>query len=357
MKIKDAFLRSKEIYRAHPLNSWVLGISLALFIAAVVAIDFIYPGLFYLFIPLLVLPFLFAFMMLNYSLSIKDEVSAKNTFRLFGIYFTRPFRSSFRVILSFFKMIIVQFVFTLVLFGILYFSYSGYYGDVFNENFTGLINTFTNQTTMSTSAYNTAIEGYLSANGNMLQNFTYALIIPSDFVAVIVFCFLISIESFSIYARLSLPQSTQVFVRTSVKRAIKKQKNNFYGSYLALNWPLFVLLVVGMIGGSLAMLFLFNNVNYASIVGVICGFILTSFFLPFYFNNMQSLYSLLEPDVKASSQELAREMLSSIRMQRELNEQEAKELQDAIDALNKEIDDQKDKGEPLEEGKEKEKDP
>ncbi|MFA7032214.1 MAG: hypothetical protein WC201_01460 [Bacilli bacterium] len=341
MKTKDAFLRSKEIYQAHPLNSWVLGIALALFIAAIVATGFIFPGSYIFFIPFFVLPFLFAFMMLHYSLGIKNEVSTKNTFRLFGIYFTRPFRSSFRVFLSFFKTIVVQFLFTILIFIVLYLFFYGYYGSLFTDNLSGLFNTILNQATMSSSAYNTAVNGYMTANGNMLQNLAYIVVISSDFVAVITFCFLVSVESLSIYARLSLPQSTQVFVRSSVRRAIKKQKGSFYSSYIALNWPLFFLLVLGMVVGSLIALLIFNNADNASIFGVICGFILTSFFLPFYFNNMQSLYSLLEPDVKESSQELAHEMLSSIRLQRELNEQEAKELENAIDALNKEIDNRK----------------
>lgn len=334
MKIKEAFSQSKKSYLSHPLNSWVLGIVCALFIAALCGFDFIIPGLYYIIIPLIGIPFFFAVIISHYQLKTNNEIRTRSFIQFFAVYFTKPFRSSFRVIFSFFKSLLIETGLTIILFIGLYLFFTNAYGSSFNSNFAGFFETI-GDASLSATAYNEAIQGYLSANNNMLYVFFNLIFIPANFAGGIAFIYFISLESFSIMARLAFPQNPPTFIRMAVKGAIKKQGKSFYGTYLGLNWPLYLLLLIGAVSGIVITLQFTSDMTLASTIGMISGLGLTSFFLPFYLNNMEAIYSLLASDVRSASQHLMKQMIQDIQMQKHLNEQE-KEL------LNKTLEDLKD---------------
>ena len=332
MKIKEAFARSKKYYLAHPLNSWVLGITCAFFFAALYGFDLVIPGLSYVAIPILGIPFFFAAILTHFQLKTNNEVRTRNFFRFVAVYFTRPFRSSFRVLISFFKSIVVDIVFTIVLFIIVYLFFTNNYGDNFNNNFVGFFESITN-TSLTTVAYNDAIQGYLSANNDMLYVFFNLIFIPSSFLSSLAFIYFISLESFSVFVRLNVPQNPPEFIRIAVKEAIKKQGRSFYGTYFGLNWPLFLLLIIGFVGGLTISLQFIGDVALASNIAMISGLGLTSLFVPFYFSNMEAIYSFLDKDVRAISKKLTEQMILDIQAQRNLVEKEAELLSKTLDNL------------------------
>ncbi len=360
MKIKEAFAYSKKYYKAHPLNSWVLGITCAIFFAALYGFDLALPGLNYIVIPLLGIPFLFASILTHFQLKMNNEVRTRNFFRFFAVYFTRPFRSSFRVLISFFKSIVVDAFFTIVLFIIIYLFFTNNYGDTFNNNFVGFFETITDAS-LTTTAYNDAVQGYLSANNNMLYVFFNLIFIPSSFISCLAFLYFISLESFSIFVRLNAPQNPPVFIRVALKEAIKKQGKSFYGTYLGLNWPLFLLFIIGFVGGLTISLQFNGDATFASSIAMMAGLGLTSFFVPFYFNNMEAIYSFIDKDVRTISKNLTKQMILDIQAERNLVEKEAELLSKTLDELketeNDNMTDVDDNSIEETQGADKEKDP
>jgi hypothetical protein len=338
MKIKEAFARSKKYYSAHPLNSWVLGITCAIFLATLYGFDLAIPGLTYIVIPILGIPFFFASILTHFQLKMNNEVRTRNFFRFFAVYFTKPFRSSFRVLISFFKSLVVEAIFTIVLFIIIYLIFTNNYGDAFNNNFVGFFETITDSS-LTTIAYNDATQGYLSANNNMLYVFFNLIFIPSSFLSCLSFMYFISLESFSVFVRLNVPQNPPVFIRVALKEAIKKQGKSFYGTYLGLNWPLFLLFIIGFVGGLTISLQFVGDATFASSVGMMSGLGLTSLFAPFYFSNMEAIYSFLDKDVRTISKNLTKQMILDIQAERNLVEKEAEILSKTLDELKDTEDD------------------
>lgn len=338
MKIKEAFERSKKYYLAHPLNSWVLGITCAIFFAALYGFDLAIPGLNYIIIPLIGIPFLFASILTHFQLKMNNEVRTRNFFRYFAVYFTSPFQSSFRVLISFFKSLVINAVFTIVLFIIIYLFFTNNYGDTFNDNFVGFFQTITD-TSLTTATYSELIQGYLSANNNMLYVFFNLIFIPSSFISCLFFMYFISLESFSIFVRLSAPQNPPALIRAALKEAIKKQGKSFYGTYLGLNWPLFLLFIIGFVGGLTISLQLIGDATFASSIAMMSGLGLTSLFAPFYFSNMEAIYSFLDKDVLTISKKLTRQMILNIQAERNLVEKETELLSKTLDDLEDTDDD------------------
>lgn len=360
MKIKEALARSKKYYSAHPLNSWVLGITCAIFFAALFGFDLAVPGLNYVVIPILGIPFFFASILTHFQLKMNNEVRTRNFFRLFAVYFTKPFRSSFRVLTSFLKSLVLEAIFTIVLFIIVYLFFSNNYGDTFNDNFAGFFETVGN-TSLTTTAYNDAINGFLSANNDMLYVFFNLIFVPSSFLSCLAFIYFISLESFSIFVRLNAPQNPPFFIRVALKEAIKKHGKSFYGTYLGLNWPLFFLFTIGFVGGLTISLQFIGDATFASSIGMMAGLGLTSLFAPFYFNNMEAIYSFLDKDVRTMSKNLTKQMILDIQAERNLVENEAellsKTLDELKDAEENNLSDFDDKSVDETQGKDKEKDP
>ncbi len=332
MKIKETFARSKKYYSAHPLNSWVLGITCAIFIAAIYGFDLAIPGLNYLMIPILGIPFFFASIISHFQLKMNNEVQTRNFSRFFALYFTKPFRSSFRVLISFFKSLIIEAVFTIVLFIIFYLIFTNNYGSTFNDNFVGFFETLTDSS-LTTTAYNAAIQEYLSANNNMLYVFLNLIIIPSSFFSSLSFIYFISLESLSVFARLIFSQNPPPFTKIALKGAIKKQGKSFYATYFGLNWPLFILVIIGFVGGLTVTLQFVGDITLASTIAMMSGLGLTSLFLPFYFCNMEAIYSFLDKDVRTISKNLTKQMILDIQAERNLVEKEAELLVKTLDEL------------------------
>lgn len=335
MKVKDAFFRSKQSYTSHPLNSWAIGVICGLFISVVCLIDLVYPSLTLIFIPFLALPMVFACIMMHFGLHFDNQVTSKGIFHFVGLYFSRSFRSSFRVVFSFLKAILFNIAILVVLGLIMYFSFLGVNGATFSEGFNQLASAIQN-TDLLSSDYIANIEAILSANNNLLYKFFFSIVIPTDCLTVVMFFYFASLSSLSIFARLALPDVNSNFVHAVMKNAVKKNRSSFYRCYFALNWPLYVCLLGGMTGGALITLnYIFDSAT-AVTIAVSSGFALASLFMPFYLNNMEAIYFLMEPEVKSSSVELSQQVLLNLQAQQKLTAEQAASIQEALDKIKKE---------------------
>ncbi|HPY80078.1 MAG TPA: hypothetical protein PLY58_03740 [Bacilli bacterium] len=336
MKIKEAFSRSQKIYSAHPLNSWVLGVACAIFLAAICGFDLAFPGLDIIVIPLFGIPFVFATIISHFQLRMNNEVRTRSFFRLFAVYFTRPFRSSFQVLFSFFKSIIAFFLATGLLFGITYLIFANNFGSAFTTNINGFFNVFSNPGAYeNTDTYNAALQVFLQANGDMLYIFFDIVFVPPVFISALVFIYFVSVESISIFARLYFPQNPSPMIRSAVKQSMKRQRKSFYSAYFGMNWPIFALFVTGAIGGFFASFYLTGDSSFSSSIGLMGGLVLMAFYAPFYLANMEIIYSILEGNIRLISKEMTQQILINIQNQRQLSEQEAEMLSKALEDLDK----------------------
>ena len=327
MKIRDLRNKSFENYKKHPLNSWVLSLICALFIAALTLIALVSESLVLILIPVLILPFFFACILTHLSLREKDELSGGTLFGFFKLFFISPFYSSFSAIKSFLKSLLIGFIASIASTGICYAIYSQ------SETFMITINGLMEQLKDMSITYE-QFQAYLEANGNELSNFIDLSNSINFLTFAFSFIFFILREEITIYARINLknvPLAGQI-----ARASIRANSKNFNKYYFALNWPFLAILLAGMIGGVTLSITVFNNYAISGAVGLSLGIALTAVFLPFYFSNQEVIFEQLSIDIGSFSEEYIKGVFNKYGVEVQIKEHDT---QEEVDGVKKDPDD------------------
>ena len=299
MTIKEIRNNAFEIYKKHKMNSWILSIICGLFIAALLLIGILSELFYVIIIPLVVFPFLFSCFLCHLGLAHKDELTARNLFRGFNLFFRYPYRSSFSAIRSFFKTLLVELAVSGAVLGICYAIYSQ------SETFSVTINEIIDQLANSTLT-NESLQALLDANDYEVSNYVNLTNAITFLIGALVFFVFITRESITIYTRLNIknvPLAHQI-----ARAAIKVNYKKFNKAYFALNWPLFLILIGGMIGGCVLAIFAFENYALAGVLGLVVGVALSSTYLPFFFANNEAIFEFLSIDIASIGEDYIKDV-------------------------------------------------
>lgn len=310
--MKNNPLREKalERYHSHALNSWILSLICALFIAALLLLGIVFQMILIILIPLVIMPFFFACVISHLRLKEKDELSGKRLFRYFNLFYRPPFNSSFSIIVSFLKSLLVEVVISIIVTGIMYAFYVQ--SASFNQTINDLLTALSNR-----ELTNELLTQLLEANNNELSNFIYL----SDGFRLIAFfisfSYFVTKEEITIYIRLklsSVPIAGKI-AKAAVKTADKKYNKNFF----VLNWPLFVIMLLGSIGGLLLSMFAFHNYLICGTLAISIGTACSALYLPFYFSNMEILSEQLSVDIASFSEDYIKNVFEKYGVDVEIN--------------------------------------
>ena len=294
MIIKEVRKNALDIYKKHPVNSWIISLICGLFLAALTLIGLLSEVLVILLLPLLILPFFFACAVSHLSLREKDELTFGNLFGFYRLFFRPPFYSSFSAFKSFFKALLVEIVLGFIATGICYAVFAT------SETFVVTINQIAeslSDMSITTESFQAALE----ANGNELGNFLFLTNGINVMLFGFAFILFASREEITVYIRLktrNIPLANQI-----ARASINANKKNFNKAFFALNWPLFIILLLGMVGGCFLSIYVFKNYNICGVVGLAMGIGISSIFLPFYFANMEAIDTQLAIDITSFSEE------------------------------------------------------
>ena len=299
--VKEVRQKALEKYKSHILNSWIISIICGLFIAALVLVGILSEALTIILVPFLILPFFFACAVSHVSLREKDELTGGNLFAFYRLFFRPPFFSSFSAIKSFLKAFLVALVISFVSTGICYFVFSQ--SGSFQPSLNQLIESVSNMT-ITDEQYQLLLE----ANDNELANF-FNLTDAITFMAYAFgFIFFILREEITIYIRLSIKN---IPLAGAISRAsIKSNSGKFNKLYFALNWPLLLIMLVGMVGGTILSILVFHNYSISGVIGLSVGLALSSTFLPFYFANMEAIFEELAIDIASFSEQYLKDVFN-----------------------------------------------
>ena len=293
MKLKEVRQNALSKYKAHKFNSWIISIICGLFLGALTLLGIISEALIIILIPFLILPFLFACAINHASLSEKDELTASTMFGFYRLFFRAPFFSTFSAIRSFFKSILVELVLGFASTGIIFAIFAR------NESFIITLNQVI-ESVSDMSITEEAFRNALDANGGELGHFMDLSNSVNFLIFALAFIFFILKEEITLYIRVvtkNMPLAHQI-ARTSIKENSRK----FYKAFFGLNWPLFVIIVAGMVGGVVLSIMVFNNYAISGAVGLAIGIAISSVFLPFYFSNMEAIFEYLGIDISRASE-------------------------------------------------------
>lgn len=316
MTIKEVRHNAFEKYKKHAVNSWVLAIICGLFIAALLLAGMLSEIFLIAIVPFIVLPFLFACIVSHFGLQARDELSGRGLFRFYGLYFQSPFLHSFGVLRSFFKAILIELVTSLIVSGVCYtiFANSPTFIDSINE-FISLFRT------NALTAEN--MQALLEANDGELSKFVNLTNGISFLIASLAFIVFISREAITIYTRLSLrniPLANQI-----ARATMRVNYKHFNMAFFALNWPLYVLIIVGMLIGMLISIYGLNNYVIASSIGLSTGVALSTLFLPFYFANQEAIFDYLSIDIQSLSEEYVKDVFMKYGVNIEVKEEKVED--------------------------------
>lgn len=300
MSLKDVKKNALSKYKAHRFNSWIISVICGLFLGALSLLGLLSAALIILLIPFVILPFLFAFVLSHASLNEKDELTASNLFGFYRLFYRPPFFNSFSAIRSFLKSILAEIVLGFAATGIIYAFFSQ--SETFIVSLNQILESISDMS-ITTEQYQAALE----ANGGELGHFMDLTNAVNFLIFAMAFIFFILREEITIYIRVvtkNAPLSHQI-ARTAIKANSKKYNLAFFG----LNWPLFVIILAGMVGGCVLSILVFHNYSICGAVGLAMGLAVSSIFLPFYFSNQESIFEYLSIDISSSTQRYIEKVL------------------------------------------------
>ena len=276
-------------------------------------LSFIDVAAFVIAVPLLVLPFLFASHISCYLLEAGEQIKVGSFFHYFISFFRPQFRGSFRGISSFLKTLAVYATVLAISYLSFYLVYRGLYG----ETFTNAIG-YLNAQYLNGLSYEELIE-LLEENDKFLLTFIYYVsAVPVPF-SIAAYMYFISFSSISLYYRANISSGTPSLMRLAIANSYARYRRSMKKDWLKLNWPIFVLPLVGSGLGALLYFLVIKNVLFLAPALTIGAFIPYLFFLPFYFPNMEVIYHRYENVFKEGNKMAIETLLERIQNSLELS--------------------------------------
>ena len=301
-----------------------VGFLCGLFLVLVSTLSFLDELLFLLAVPLFAFPFLFASHICCYLLGANQPITLSNFFRYFISFFRPQFRSSFRGIISFLKSLAVYFGVLIISYLTMYFVFKNQYGDVFVTATENLVKDY-----MSGNSYDELVKALEANDGLLLTFITYVSSIPIPFM-IITFIYLVSFSSLSIYYRANINSGAPSLIRLAVANAYARYRRAMRKDWFKLNYLLIVLPIVGVALGTVLYIFIIKHIYYLSAILTVSVFVPLVFFLPFYFSNMEVLYTRYENVFKEGNKMAIETVLNRIQSSIELSEEEKRRIEESF---------------------------
>lgn len=302
--IKEIRKASLDNFKKHYSSSIVLSLVCGLLILVLISIGAteIGPALMVLIVPLVILPFIFATQVAHFGLREKIAPSFRLQMRFFFAYFSLPFRGVYSVLKSF--------LFALLTFAVLTSVCSVFANMICADIFTNFTDIQNQIMTLINSGNTTDLAKILEDNSVMLMIYMDIATLPALFLAFLLFVIMISYNSLQVYLRIKVPNLNHSYARYVYNYAKASIYGKIMSAYWALNFPLYILLVLGFAGGIGIGLSFTVEYTYLATLGVAGAIALMIFFLPFYFSNMESIYLAYEDIFKAASKKATDDIIN-----------------------------------------------
>lgn len=316
---KELNALKKEKFQQNGKISVVIFLLVALLSSMVVLISFVSSSALLLLVPFIVLPIMFA---VQFALVAMRETNTM-TFSLFSFgfrsYFNERFRSNFLVISTIVRCLILYLATALAI--TLFVILPMYYANALN------LRDIVNQIMASMQDSEALDEIYK----NNIQTFHYLSMItslPTAFICSLYALFRLSINSHSIFLRFTNNQYSGAQFSEIHKTFYKNNRRSYLKDYFSLNWPLYLLYIVGFVGGMLIAIFLNMEtsvmISFAISLGLFLSF---GLFGAFYFANKEALHEHYEKELKQADRLVKIKILESLQERSDILDNEKEEIE------------------------------
>lgn len=323
--MKELRAKAWSFYKNTALESWVVGLLTGLLITGLLCLDFVVPGINIIIFPFISLPILFAAYYSHLGVHLNQRLTFSSTMRYMFAYYRPPFNSSFGVLTSILKSLLV-FLGTELVFS--FFGVQLTY--LINPGIEASIESFQNYLLESQflMSYDD-IMNLLIMNNNALLIYVYIVTLPAYILAIGFFIYNISRNSIGIYLRLNMAENDARYIKMVMATTNRVLPRKMFKSWMALNWPMIILYFVGAIGGAIGMVFLTKNPLIIMSGAIAGGVLLLAFYMPFYLPNMEAIYDTFSNAYRAGANKV-NEMLKQTAIENAKRVQEEKEYFEKI---------------------------
>ena len=323
---KKLFKTRDEIYKKCPSIYWELSIFGIIFAVALAALEAVAPGLYIATFGILFFPLLFAIYITLLTIKYGGTVTVKSTFNISKSYFSGGNFGCFRIIRCFLHALLVEViadtVFTLLLVPI----FKGIYGQVFTEGIEEFIN---------------ALYGSdLDALNNILDSencVTLYLECTASFsfsAGLFAFIFGICFNSLNVYLCANIPNASAAFCSAIFNRFFKRKGKQYRKDFWSLNWPVFALLLIGIVGGYALTILIDIDFAYGRTISSMVGLLFLIPFAPFFFAGMEALFAKYNEDFKKASAYLTQSYLINLKNNAQISEEDKAKIDELLSRSN-----------------------
>lgn len=320
---------ASDIYRKTTLESWIIGLLSGFLVSGLIGLGFLSFLLTLVAVPLICLPIIFAAHLSHYGARFGRELTFTGMMKQFALYFRRPFSSSFSFFPSFLKALITFFI-AQTIFAVIGFYIVSYINPNLMDSMNQFLEVYNNSVDMTLDT----LDELLLANDGALLLFVAVSEIPAFTVAFMVFAYFASRSSVGVFIRLNTPSNNTQFIRVVQADATRRNRRAMMKDYWSLNWPLFVLMLLGAAGGGIGFSFINSQPEICLAAALTGGSLLASFFLPFYLNNMEAIYEKYREEFNLSVKNISRMIMTSIESNIQDNIDEMEKLKKQLEEEN-----------------------
>ena len=328
--ISDAY----KTYKIAPLSSWILGLTTGILVAAIVAIDLVVPGIVAISFPFIIIPILFSATLQHVIFKTKGQLTFGSSLKSFTLYYNPRFFGSFSILGSLLKGLIVFLAFEMTI--------SFIASTIFQATSTTFIESL-NALYETVYEYNFTYDDLVNIfnmNGGILFTYLCAVILPSLFLAILVIFYSTSRSSIMIYYKMSAKNVSNRFAKLVYSDVLHHKRMAMFKDYWTLNWPLYMLLILGFVGGAIGGFFWKGDLVFMLSLGLVSGAVLGTFFLPFYFGNQETLYDTYAPQFISSTGNITNYLLNTLQKDIDLSIEEKEKMKENLSNLNNPLEDE-----------------
>ena len=324
---------ARDNYKNASLGSWILGLTTGILICAVIALDLLAPGLVIFTFPFIMLPMIFSALVQHVMFKANRPVTIASSFKSFGFYFSDNMRGSFNFFINLLKSILVFIIIEMTLSFIVSAIFQYIYPS-FVEAMNQFLDMIEEASMTIEDLYN-----FLYINDGILMRYFMIVMFPSLYLAIIFMLYNMSRYSVMIYFRMNLKRGSDRFVKYVYKETVRRQRMKMFGDYMSLNFPLYILLIIGLGGGTVLGYFWQGDIFTMLTCGFLLGAFLSTFFLPFYFCNQEALFDEYADEFHKSVNIITKQLVSTIQSNIDLSIEEKENLERKMEELQHPLED------------------
>ncbi|MBR0295465.1 MAG: hypothetical protein IJQ67_06170 [Bacilli bacterium] len=319
---------ARDNYKESIFASWVFAIVIAILAAGAASLGAISFLLTFVISVLFVFPIFFSFIVSHTIAREKEPITFTNQFARSLAFFRSGNIRSFKLLSSFLFSMLYYLGASIALGIICVIVFRIIRPEVFNEMMTSLTDSLI-------AGEEGALDDFLAEYANYVIYFEVFTTCPASVIASLFFIYRTTINSIYIYAKKILHKFDSGMIMMIHNQVFRTNGRSIRKDYFALNWPIFVLFFLFSSGvGFLIAYFIRFDPTWIASLGVAGGLLSLMFFLPFYFGNMEAIYQKYEMEYKRATIEVTKRLYDTIRERIDLNEEEKKNLEDALNRLS-----------------------